>query len=66
MNDSTLPVFEDVVSLDDALVQNRLARAPDALIAAALDRAPIPVRLKIVQNLSARRRESVERISEVF
>lgn len=59
MADSAHPVFEDIVRLDDGEVQRRLNRAPDPIIAASLQDAPVAVIVKVVKNLSARRRESV-------
>ena len=62
MEESTPPVFEDVVRLDDPWVQNHLAHAPDAVIAAAIDGAPAAVCGKLLANLSTRRREAVRKL----
>ena len=59
MTENAHPVFEDIVRLDDGEVQRRLNRAPDPIIAASLQDAPVRVALKLVKNLSVRRRESL-------
>lgn len=64
MDEKTQPVFDDILRLDDAWLQNHLARAADSLIVAALDGAPPAVRLKVLANLSTRRRSALEQNKE--
>ena len=59
MDEKTLPLFENIVRLDDAWVQNHLSGAPDEVIASALNGAPHALRVKLLKNLSPRRRDGV-------
>lgn len=51
--------MEEVLKLEDAVVQARLAKLPDAIVAGAMRAGPREFAEKLARNLSERRREAV-------
>jgi hypothetical protein len=66
MQKSGMPSFEDIINISDPDFQTRIAKVKDFIIAAALQDASLPIREKILSNLSPRRKEVVSDILKEF